>query len=71
MKIKKFILITLNDVMLSLGKSVMHQAGIVESSYDKRILNLEKDKQNIEENLDQVIDKVQKVRVVNTPIIIK
>ncbi|APD06286.1 hypothetical protein UJ101_00748 [Flavobacteriaceae bacterium UJ101] len=59
--------------MVSLGKSMMSQGGIIEGSYDKRILNFEMNKQSIEKNFDQVIDdKVQKITVVNTtPISIK
>ncbi len=62
MKIRKFILITINDVILSLGKSMMHQGGIVGNTYDQRIAGLEMNKRNIEENFDQVIEGVQNMK---------
>ncbi|MFV0238310.1 MAG: hypothetical protein ACK5HU_07265 [Flavobacteriales bacterium] len=63
MKFRKFLLITLHDVMISLGKSMISQGNIINNTYDRRLLNLEN--HNIEENFDQVID--QKMALVNTP----
>ncbi len=62
MKIRKFILITINDVILSLGKSMMHQGGVLQNTYDKRVVGLEINKHNIEENFDQVIEGVQNMK---------
>ncbi len=52
--------------MEALSKCVVSQGGVVLNSYDERIVKLEKGKQTIEQNFNQVIDEVRRMEMVKT-----
>lgn len=64
MKIRKFLAITLSNVMVALSKCVINQGGFVLNSYDKRIVKLGIEKETIEENFNQVLDEVRRIEMV-------
>ncbi len=64
MKIRKFLAITLSNVMVALSKCVVNQGGVVLNSYDERIVKLENGKQTIEQSFNQVIEEVCRIKMV-------